>query len=94
MARDAYLRAGVGSAHWPSLALALSQVGAAGAATAPLPGLRHPVQVTLSANPESTDLSDTAVAMPANDTMPRFTPGVRSSTNWAAASCATSTARR
>jgi hypothetical protein len=32
-----------------------------------VPGLRHPVQVTLSANPASTDLDDTAVAMPAND---------------------------
>lgn len=43
MTRDAFLRAGVGSAHWPSLALALSQLGAPGvAATAPLPGLRNP----------------------------------------------------
>jgi hypothetical protein len=32
-----------------------------------VPGLRHPVQVTLSANPTSADLNDTAVAMPAND---------------------------
>ena len=28
------------------------------------------------------------VAIPANETMPRLTPGVRSSTNWVAASCA------
>lgn len=40
--RDAFLRAGVGSAHWPSLALALSQLGTPGAATASLPGLRNP----------------------------------------------------
>jgi diguanylate cyclase (GGDEF)-like protein len=39
--RDAYLRAGVGSARWPALALALSQLGASGAVTAPLPGLRN-----------------------------------------------------
>ncbi len=32
-----------------------------------VPGLRHPVQVTLSANPTSAGLNDTAVAMPAND---------------------------
>lgn len=37
------------------------------ASTFVVPGLRHPVQVTLSANPESTELMDTAVAMPAND---------------------------
>jgi hypothetical protein len=30
-------------------------------------GLRHPVQVTLSANPTSTDLDGTAVAMPENE---------------------------
>lgn len=42
VARDVFLRAGVGSAHWPSLALALSQLEAPGAATAPLPGLRNP----------------------------------------------------
>ena len=42
MTRDAFLRAGVGSAHWPSLALALSQLGTTGATTASLPGLRNP----------------------------------------------------
>lgn len=33
----------------------------------PVPGLRHPVQITLSANPQSTDLGDTAAALPVND---------------------------
>jgi diguanylate cyclase (GGDEF)-like protein len=42
VARDAFLRAGVGSPHWPSLALALSQLQAPDMATAPLPGLRNP----------------------------------------------------
>ncbi len=42
VARAAFLRAGVGSAHWPSLALALSQLGAPGAVTTPLSGLRNP----------------------------------------------------
>ena len=42
VARDAFLRAGVGSAHWPSFALALSQLGSTNAATATLPGLRNP----------------------------------------------------
>ncbi|MEP6672959.1 MAG: hypothetical protein ABJF10_27600 [Chthoniobacter sp.] len=32
-----------------------------------VPGLRHPVQVTLSANPASTELGETAVALPANE---------------------------
>ena len=38
--RDAFLRAGVGSARWPSLALALSQSAMPDANNAPLPGLR------------------------------------------------------
>lgn len=42
VSRDAFLRAGAGSAHWPSLALALSQLQAPGTAAAPLPGLRNP----------------------------------------------------
>ncbi|MEO8366586.1 MAG: CHASE2 domain-containing protein [Pseudoxanthomonas sp.] len=42
VARDAFLRAGLGSAHWPSLALAMSQLQASDAATASLPGLRNP----------------------------------------------------
>jgi diguanylate cyclase (GGDEF)-like protein len=42
VSRDAFLRAGVGSAHWPSLALALSQLGAQDVVTTTLPGLRNP----------------------------------------------------
>ncbi|MGH8062153.1 MAG: CHASE2 domain-containing protein [Pseudoxanthomonas sp.] len=42
VARDAFLHAGVGSAHWPSLALALSQLEAPDATTASPPGLRNP----------------------------------------------------
>ena len=42
VARSAFLRAGVGSAHWPSLALALSQLNASGAVATHLPGLRNP----------------------------------------------------
>ncbi|MDH5823359.1 CHASE2 domain-containing protein [Luteimonas sp. RD2P54] len=40
IARRAYLKAGLGSAYWPSLALALLRVGPAAADDAPLPGLR------------------------------------------------------
>lgn len=42
VAREAFLRAGVGSAHWPSLALALSELRTPDASSAPLPGLRNP----------------------------------------------------
>ena len=40
MARSMFLRAGLGSPHWPSLALALSQIGNEPNPTAELPGLR------------------------------------------------------
>ena len=40
VARNAFLRAGLGSAHWPSLALALSQVGTEADSDLPLPGVR------------------------------------------------------
>jgi diguanylate cyclase (GGDEF)-like protein len=40
MARSMFLRAGLGSPHWPSLALALSQIGNAPDPAAELPGLR------------------------------------------------------
>jgi len=40
MARSMFLRAGLGSPHWPSLALALSQIGNEPDPTAELPGLR------------------------------------------------------
>nr|WP_257644278.1 CHASE2 domain-containing protein [Luteimonas salinisoli] len=40
VARDAYLRAGLGSAHWPALALALLEAGTAPPAA--LPGTRDP----------------------------------------------------
>ncbi|MET0807438.1 MAG: CHASE2 domain-containing protein [Pseudoxanthomonas sp.] len=40
VARSMFLRAGLGSAHWPSLALALSQLGNDSIPTAELPGLR------------------------------------------------------
>jgi len=39
--RGAYLKAGLGSAYWPSLALAVYQLGQV-APTTPLPGLRDP----------------------------------------------------
>ena len=41
VARHAFLRAGLGSPHWPSLALALSELGAEPQPTAELPGLRN-----------------------------------------------------
>lgn len=41
--RDAFLLAGAGSARWPSLALALSQLAMPDATNAPLPGLRLPL---------------------------------------------------
>ena len=40
VARSMFLRAGLGSPHWPSLALALSQLGNDSNPTAELPGLR------------------------------------------------------
>lgn len=40
VARNAFLRAGLGSAHWPSLALALSQAGTEADSDLPLPGVR------------------------------------------------------
>ncbi|WP_163840580.1 CHASE2 domain-containing protein [Pseudoxanthomonas sacheonensis] len=40
MARSMFLRAGLGSPHWPSLALALSQIGNEPNPAAELPGLR------------------------------------------------------
>ncbi|MEO6518712.1 MAG: CHASE2 domain-containing protein [Pseudoxanthomonas sp.] len=40
VARSAFLRAGLGSAHWPALALALSQIGTEPNPAAALPGLR------------------------------------------------------
>ncbi len=42
VARSAYLRAGLGSARWPALALALSQLSNEGVADDSLPGLRIP----------------------------------------------------
>ena len=42
--RGAYLKAGLGSAYWPSLALAVYQLGQV-APTTPLPGLRDPSRV-------------------------------------------------
>lgn len=42
VARSVFLRAGLGSPHWPSLALALSQTGSDAAGNKQLPGLRNP----------------------------------------------------
>lgn len=42
VARSVFLRAGLGSPHWPSLALALSQMGSEVATRQDLPGLRNP----------------------------------------------------
>ena len=42
VARSAFLRAGLGSPHWPSLALALSQMGTEADSKQVLPGLRNP----------------------------------------------------
>lgn len=42
--RNAFLRAGLGSAHWPALALALSQTGLEPIPNATLPGLRSAEQ--------------------------------------------------
>lgn len=41
VARSAFLRAGLGSPHWPSLAQALAQLGSDPQASADLPGLRN-----------------------------------------------------
>lgn len=42
VARQAYLYAGLGSAHWPALALALRNIDPAARREGALPGLRHP----------------------------------------------------
>ena len=42
VARSVFLRAGLGSPHWPSLALALSQTGSETGSRQDLPGLRNP----------------------------------------------------
>lgn len=42
VARSVFLRAGLGSPHWPSLALALSQLGSETGTAGNLPGLRNP----------------------------------------------------
>lgn len=42
VARSVFLRAGLGSPHWPSLALALSQLGLETGSNQELPGLRNP----------------------------------------------------
>ena len=42
VARSVFLRAGLGSPHWPSLALALSQMGSEPGSAQDLPGLRNP----------------------------------------------------
>jgi diguanylate cyclase (GGDEF)-like protein len=42
VARSVFLRAGLGSPHWPSLALALSQLGSETGTAHNLPGLRNP----------------------------------------------------
>ncbi|TDK26130.1 diguanylate cyclase [Luteimonas aestuarii] len=42
IAREAYLYAGLGSAHWPALALALRNIDPDARRDGPLPGLRHP----------------------------------------------------
>lgn len=50
VARSVFLRAGLGSPHWPSLALALSQLGAENTAEPRLPGVRNPDLADASAH--------------------------------------------